>query len=151
MEKKKPPKAEEESKKSSVRSYIRKAFDIIETTANIANFRQKYSSSAIAYIDQPRHKEKFPSDNEINSFMESSIYVLNKSTNEYKSVVEEIKKMISFKHHDGQPKRDINSVRFASDHTEFETSSKKHKLDDETIIKLYNQISEEKRNQSEES
>ena len=84
--------------------------------------RHRYAPSAIAYIDQPRHKEKFPTDKEIHSFMESSIYVLDKLTREYKTVVEEIKKMISFKHNDGKSKRDINSVRFASKDTESKTS-----------------------------
>ena len=144
-EKKKAPKSHEETKKSSVRSYIRKKFQIVENSTKIPNFKHNYAASATAYVEQPRHKEKFPTDKEIHSFMESSIYVLEKSMPEYNSVVEEIKGLISFKHYEGNYKRDINSVRFADEDTEIETSSKKHKLDEETIIKLYNRISEEKK------
>ena len=124
---------------------------MVQKTTNIPDFKHKYDPSAIAYIDQPHHKEKFPIDKEIHSFMESSICVLDKSSPEYNTVVEEIKKMISFKHYDGKSKRDINSVQFAGEDTKIKTSSKKHELDKETNIKFYNKISEEKKNKPEES
>ena len=51
LRRKKAPKTHEETKKSFVRSYIRKEFEMVEKTTKIPNFKHLYATSATAYID----------------------------------------------------------------------------------------------------